>query len=53
MSQKLAQPRCLFKVEQLSKPKANPSLFLEDEGNLVIEAKGILDEMPHHHLGLD
>lgn len=41
-----------FKAEQLGKLKANPLLFLRDEGNLIIETKGIADEMPHHHLGL-
>ena len=47
MIQKLAQLRWLFKGEQRSKQKADPSFLLGDEGNLVTEAKGIFNEMPH------
>lgn len=53
MSQKLAHPRCLFKSEELRKSKGNPSLFLEDEEDLVTEAKVILNEMSYHQLGLN
>lgn len=48
MIQTLAQQRWLFKAERLSKQKSNPSFLLGDEGNLITEAKGILDEMPYH-----